>query len=275
MMRSLSTAMWLAATLTGCVLSGDSVSSEPAEGKQSSNGLQLLEPTLRRLSPEPLSVIAPAIATDAAGDELLGYAAHCALASDQTLRVDGHRGEKRLPGALGLAPDWLHDRCDDECRRWVSACLVAHANVPGKSVPIFLRARHPAVGAEPGATEFSYQEGAFYGNLLVAADAPLEMYVCLGRSVARDILSRTLPGDIDDELDDYVSDRLCKTNDGCGVTVTGFCEHDEHAELIACDSDGGRDGAYGQCRTRPAAARAEAPEEDVAFAEVITVYLPE
>ncbi len=247
----------------------DSGPGDVTEGKQSSNGLQLSELTLRRLTAEPLSVQAPALAADAAGAELLDYAARCALGDGQRVSAGG----RDYAGHLGLAPGWRDGACDASCRRWVSACLIAHGNVPGESVRIWLRADHPALGAAPSDAPFPYQEAAFYGDVFVPADQPLAMHACLGRDVFGGATDESIHV-LQESLEEYLHHRMCTVQDTCGIEVAGFCHRDvEPRELTACDRDGGARGAYGACHTRSAGARDEGADDDVVFHEVITIYV--
>ena len=43
-------------------------------------------------------------------------------------------GGVRYPGLLGLAPEWVGGECGPSCQRWISACVLAHANAFGVQV---------------------------------------------------------------------------------------------------------------------------------------------
>ena len=65
-----------------------------------------------------------------------------------------------LEGKHGLAPEWgaADDaKCNDDCKRWVSACLLARTNAYGQHVKISLRAPrsiwNPAIPAEKDALD--------------------------------------------------------------------------------------------------------------------------
>jgi hypothetical protein len=238
-------------------------------GKLSSNGLVLHAGLLRQLASQALDGSAPAadLATTDEGLELLSYVATCALADGDVLAIGG----EELPGALGLAPAWLHDACDGACQKWVSACLLAHANASGVHVPIWLRADHPALGSDPDAGDgFTYQEGAFYGDLFTAGGP--EMYACVGRGLIDESSDVTIT-QIDD-ADEYLHHRLCKLGgDECGFTSTGICQAMPEGPVATCDDDAGALGAFGGCHTGDW--QREGQDGTPAFDEVITVYLEE
>jgi alpha-tubulin suppressor-like RCC1 family protein len=104
---------------------------------------------------------------------VMQYVAKCALRADQALAyTDGAGQSYRWPGSLGLAPGWNARAATVAEQEWVSACLMAFTNKCGNNVTVSLRA--PTEGApeterfplEAGeATGWSYQEGAFFGNL--------------------------------------------------------------------------------------------------------------
>jgi hypothetical protein len=65
-----------------------------------------------------------------------------------------------LEGKHGLAPEWGaddHAVCNDDCKRWVSACLLARTNAYGQHVNISLRAPrsiwNPLIPAEKDALD--------------------------------------------------------------------------------------------------------------------------
>jgi hypothetical protein len=257
-------ALFCVGALVGCAGSATDSRTETS-GKLSSNGLVLQAGELRQLSAAPLegSPAAAALAATDDGLELLRYVATCALDDGDALEVGGDT----LPGTLGLAPGWLHGTCDGSCQRWVSACLLAHANATGVHVPIWLRADHPALGASgdsPGG--FTYQEGAFYGN--VFADAGPQMFACAGRGLLAMGEGETIQ-QIDD-VDAYFHHRLCTLEGECGVTSTGVCQA-VPGGAPTCDDDAGAYGAYRSCHTGNFQ-RDEQPGTP-AYDEVITVYL--
>jgi hypothetical protein len=241
-------------------------------GKISTNGLVLDEHALAALDPAPLGDgwLAPTeialspdharLASTPEGRELLQYVATCALPAGETLIVESPGGGAvhEMPGLAGLAPEWAGERCDGTCQRWISACLLAHANGQDEPVEISLRAEHPALGwSEAIAAEYDVEEAAYYGNLFAAR---AEKYACIGRG----LFDGTWAGQTS-----YLEGRVCGVNGSCGLEQTGTC-HSITGELIdtATCERGGRDGeVYGDCHTE---ARNQASPR---FAEVVTVYL--
>ena len=91
-----------------------------------------------------------------------------------------------LKGAIGLGINadgstwWQSGMCDESCQRWVSSCVLARTNAYGVNVQISMRAPanaplghelqyakiQAALATSPEeTTEFSFREGAYYGNL--------------------------------------------------------------------------------------------------------------
>lgn len=77
----------------------------------------------------------------------------------------------RFPGSLGLAPAWRDRGLSVTEQRWVSACIAAHVNHFGVSVPISVRGNHPALHplAPEEAERFTLYEGGFFGNVFAPA----------------------------------------------------------------------------------------------------------
>lgn len=107
------------------------------------------------------------------------YLVECALPEGRVL-VKEVRGERlELAGAIGLAPEWEDDACDEDCQEWVSACLLARTNVGAQPVDVWMRAEHPAIG-EGTHPQFPFYEASFFGNLF--ADEPSQN-LCIGTVV--------------------------------------------------------------------------------------------
>src|SRR5690606_37311417 len=92
------------------------------------------------------------------------YLVECALPAGASItkEVDGVPTE--FEGALGLAPEWEGDACDQDCQEWVSACLLARTNVSQQEVPLRLKGDHPALGTGTS-LGFPLYEASFFGNL--------------------------------------------------------------------------------------------------------------
>ncbi len=205
--------------------------------------------------------LAPATATalaSPAGRELLKYVAICALPAGDDL-VAGGAGDAtgdRFAGYYGLAPEWATGTCDDTCQRWVSACLLAHANAEGQSFPISLRGDHPGLRADAAAVAaFSYREAAYYGNVFQR-----QLHACWGES-----WTSTSSGDIERIL----AGRVCGTIYGnCGLVATGPCTNDP--TLQACQRPAPEGGGFADCHTGQLG---EYPRTSPVVREVVTVYL--
>jgi hypothetical protein len=144
---------------------------------------------------------------------LLKYVVGCALPADQEVTVIAGGEAHVLAGALGLAPEWADDPCDEVCQGWISACLIARTNARGESIEISMRGDHPALALEPGeADAFPLEEATYYGDLF--AD-PVQLSACLPEGGAG-------------------LDRVCGEYLDCPVAIAGSC-----ADL--CDDTGCRD----------------------------------
>ena len=172
----------------------------------------------------PVELANPALASTADKRQQLTYLVRCALPEDIVLYAQQGPERFTFPGRLGLAPRWLYEAMTPSEERWVSACLLAHVNYFGKSVPISLRAQPPVVPALASSDEedhtFSIFEGGFFGNLFLPAPVA---YTCRG--------DRTLA----QAHDPILQDRVCTqemgatTADGTPITLcrfllTGRCE---------------------------------------------------
>ena len=123
--------------------------------------------------------VAAEMLRDPATRDVFAYAVQCALSPEQVveLTVDGEVA--RFEGALGLAPEWGDEdgSCDDECRGWVSSCLIARVNAKGESVVISLRGEHP--GLLPTADElatYDQVEATYFGDVFAE---PKRLHACL------------------------------------------------------------------------------------------------
>jgi hypothetical protein len=167
----------------------------------------------------------PSLASTADKREQLTYLVRCALPEHIALFVQHGPDRFTFQGSLGLAPHWLYEAMTPSEERWVSACLLAHVNYFGKSVPISLRVKSPDVPAlavsEQEQQTFSIFEGGFFGNLFLSEPVA---YTCQG--------DRTLAH----ARDPVLHDRVCTHETGattaqgtpltfCHFLVTGRCEH--------------------------------------------------
>jgi hypothetical protein len=168
---------------------------------------------------------------DADSLQLATYLVECALPPGESLQKPVSGGEAVvLQGALGLAPAWQDEPCDEDCQEWVSACLLARVNVAGDSVDLWLTAEHPAIGLGHAASLPIY-EATFYGNVFEG-----QLYVCRG--------SQGGP------LGDYLDDRTCAGEPlaSCGFSDWGECDAADrciHVQGFATDCAAGADPSSG------------------------------
>src|SRR5690606_19461865 len=113
------------------------------------------------------------------GRQALQYIARCALAEGESLRGEANGQSWSFPGLLGVAPQWEHGPLDTAGREIMSACLLAHVNAFGVSVPISIRSLRLAEADVFESSVFYYGDGAFYGNLFGHSD---ERFACKIRS---------------------------------------------------------------------------------------------
>lgn len=252
-------------------------SSGAAEGKLTLNGLALdlsvlvdLEPTALGHWESDTVAIADSGSLDALlahpnGPEHLEYLALCALGDGTELVA----GESRYPGLFGLGTEWVEAGCGTSCQRWISGCLLAHANAYGVPVEMSLRGAHAGMTwDEQIAARFDLQEAAFYGNAfeVTGLDFPRQpLFACVGRAL--------IAWDDDPVRDgsslDYLQRRICGTGD-CGLNSTGPCTAPVAAGNI-CSHDAGWEGYYADCQGE----NFDDPLQTPIFPEVVTAYLVE
>lgn len=190
------------------------------------------------LATGPMSASTP-LADTRDGRALLSYLAVCALQEGAEVVTTASDGSQyRMSGHLGLAAGWKLGAVSGSEKRWISACLLAHANAYGLNVEIDLHGEHPAL-AGAVAPGFEAQEAAFYGDLFQTGTA----FACVGSS----------PSEADG-----MPKRVCGRTDLCRFEITGSCEPG-NADSVC----GGGPTTYRACET-------EDPE--VVVDEVITVY---
>jgi hypothetical protein len=96
-------------------------------------------------------VLAPALRSDPYAQEFMGYLVRCALEPWQPVDFDASGDgapDKIWYGQFGLCPSWFDGAASPACQEVVSACLLAHVNAFGVSVPLSLRGEGPG-GAIP------------------------------------------------------------------------------------------------------------------------------
>jgi hypothetical protein len=187
---------WLQAACTGEVLDQDLEDESVAEAEEalvienalspnalSPNALSPNALSPNALSPNALSPNAMMAITDANPDgvtarALLKYTVSCALDATKSFNFSwadagGVVHNELYTGLLGLAPEWATGPLtDDTHKRMVSACLAARVNYYGVSVIISIRSAVSPLTPTSGSselTQYSYIEGAFWGNLFTAS----------------------------------------------------------------------------------------------------------
>jgi hypothetical protein len=154
------------------------------------------------------------------GPSLIRYVARCALAeSDPPLQVRVGGALVAYPGRLGLAREWGYPErsLDGTGQRWVTACLMAHANNLGP-VDIAISGLHDRLTSPttaPSSGEiWPFEEAAFYGNLF-SSNGPA-MFACSGAGAQERCDDSGIGRDLER--------RICgRQPERCGFTFTGPC----------------------------------------------------
>ena len=191
---------------------------------------------------ELLGSAAKALVQAAGGELVLRYAIGCALPPGASVSTgDG----TQFTGAIGLAPQWAERALDPSEQRWISACLLARTNLFGVRVMLSMRGSRPGLSGsmtDEEKSNYTFQEGAFYGNLWAQ---PPHAYVCsgTGENSVKDRLQRVCT----EESDVAGISR-------CGFEIAGNCED-------VCEHQG-TDGAKLRCRGG-----------ETTYEEIITTFL--
>jgi hypothetical protein len=176
------------------------------------NRLALNRLALNRLALNRLALNgATDLDTSADGREVLKYVAQCALRDGDVLVAEHEGVTYEFPGLLGLAPQWEDAPLPEGAQRAVSACLLAHVNAFGVSVPISLRDRGSLLSSPEERIQYSVYEGTFFGQ--VFEDGEFKTYSCQG-SVSTAAL----------EHSENRALRVCTDSTGeCGIVPVGRC----------------------------------------------------
>jgi hypothetical protein len=217
----------------------------------------------------PSTIAASPLIDDAEGRSLLAYVVNCAFDWETKVAV-GMDGKTALfEGGIGLATAWAERALTRGEERWVTACLLAHANALGRKVPLSLRGSHPALATTTDEElEFTVEEGAYYGNLFDRKSDKPEVLACSGMS-AEDPCANV--------KSKWLVDRLCAdgsaSESACGFFVVGSCFSSDSAALRACNYAG--PSGYRDCfpKAHEADAAFSRSEKTAGYAEVITVFL--
>lgn len=113
------------------------------------------------------------------GRDLLAYVARCAFSEGDALVAEHDGVSYTMPGLLGLAPEWETEGLSDTKARLVSACLLAHVNAFGVSVPISLRSAGTIEASIPEMIEYPVYEATFFGDVF---GSELRTFACTGSS---------------------------------------------------------------------------------------------
>ena len=211
---------------------------------------------LKQLAQYPLrspkaSAMLNKLAETPTGVSLISHLARCVLSlSDAPLRVVVGGSAVSTKGGLALATSWLDAPLTDTSKqRWVTACLLAHANNMGE-VPIAVSSVSTSSAPLPtSGSRWAYEEGAFFGNLFEhAAIADHWLFSCTGTSAVAYCGDRGASQDI--------KRRICGRKGGCGFLNVGPC----------IDVTGGRSTCSGEPYSSCSAG-------GVDYSEVITVSL--
>jgi hypothetical protein len=123
------------------------------------------------------------------GRSLLEYIIKCALPEGRSLvKQDQYGNSYTFQGRLGLAPAWENNACDGPCKRWVSACMLAHVNTAGVHIPINIVGQNAALGwgQDP---DYPNQEGTFFGNLFALNNIGIvDAYYCNGPGFDKNVV---------------------------------------------------------------------------------------
>jgi hypothetical protein len=195
------------------------------------------------------------------GVALFSFIVSCALPLDAVLvaTIDGN--ELDFFGEIGLTPQWQSASLDLTGQRWVSACLLARVNAHSVLVPF--SARGPNLGLAVSDDErdlFTLEEGAFYGNVFVPADQPIQWFACRGKAQAAGETGGLI------ERDCAEPDPAKPSITQCGFGFAGDCG--SFAPNPACEvfSNG---KYYQRCHTAPI----HGTGPDAVFEQVITTFV--
>lgn len=221
-------------------------------------------PALRAIADRPLiggapgllaSDVAAAMNATASGAAVLDYAIDCALDSDDHVG-EANGAAPRYYGRMGLAPQWKHNALDASARRALSACMLAHVNAFGVTVPLSVRDYGQLDTSVEEVVRYDRYEATFYGDLFSPTPA---MYVCSGdpgpdMSVPYGSHDLTAGDRLLRRCSDESSAGSSETM--CGFTLTGACSD-------VCDTR--VEGSHKDCWDSPA-------RDGIPFAETISAW---
>ncbi len=206
-----------------------------------------------------------ALARTSQGQQLLDYAARCALKPGAQVSIGGYV----VPQApsLGLAPSWTSRALTTTEQGWLMACLLTHINATGSQVALSVRGRHVALAADVAErADYPIQEGAFWGAFSNPNpdSSGLVQYACFSDELA----SKCGPA----QAAAILWDRLC-AHGGCkDLYVVGACSSFDPADPVTCDAPSSGRDYYTACYPQ-AALPGKQPAGTRVYKEVITTYL--
>ena len=256
----------LAAALGGCTDDESRIATGEPEALTTANRITANRITANRITANRITanmLAAGELLSTADGRDLFTYIVSCAIPDGETLEatVDGTTYE--FPGSIGLAPAWEDRALSEREKRWVSACLIARVNAYGISVPISIRGDHEALAVSADeVASFGLEEGAFYGNVFVPEDQPIEWVACRGEAQA----AGETGGLVNRDCTEPDADGLTK----CGFTFAGDCVRYSTSTSDAHACKRREDGHYQDCHTVAGDRRWPSGTERK---EVITVFV--
>ena len=153
----------------------------------SMNGLSMNGLSMNGLSMNGLSM--NGLMSSDGGRKLLEYIVRCALPENSSLsKQDQYGNWYTMEGQLGLAPEWQNNACGGPCKRWISACMLAHVNTAGVHIPIFIVGQNSALGwgQDPN---YPNQEGTFFGNIFELNNVGRpDAYYCSGPGFDKNVV---------------------------------------------------------------------------------------
>lgn len=195
------------------------------------------------------------------GRELFSFIVSCALPEGAVVAATLDGSEFDFFGAMGLTPEWRSSSLSLAGQRWVSACVFARVTAYSVAIPISARGPNLALAVSDDEREiFTLEEGAFYGNMFVPPDQPIQSFACRGRDEAA--------GEHGD-----LANRGCAEPDPikpsltqCGFVFTGDCG--SFAADQACESFLSNGTYYRRCHTAPIA---NGPSD--VYEQVVTMFV--
>ena len=149
------------------------------------------------------------------GRQLIKYTARCAYNASDLLDVPSYGAlpATTYPGNLGLALTWKDGSLAQSYKSIMSACLLAHLNVDGDTVPISVRYSGAPPASQTEEDDFFFGDAVFYGDVYPATR---KKYACKIRQRPATSPAATSIWDGERICDDPVND--------CDVNYTGFCD---------------------------------------------------